>query len=263
MSYDLLILTFAKKIIMISFHQSPLIELNEVTSTNTYLQELLLVKQLPEGTVVSAAFQTAGRGMGSNSWVSEKGKNAIFSLLLYPNFIEAENQFLITQVVSIGLYEWIRQILPDRNTVIKWPNDILVDGKKICGILAQSSIMGTVLQYTIIGVGLNLNQKKFGHLDDYAGSVFNISGKIIEPVQAILEVRKSILEEYILLHSGQTEIIRNQYLNALFLLNEKHYFSCHAGTFEGEITGVNRFGQLQILDSLGEIRIFNTKEVVY
>lgn len=248
---------------MNSFEKAPILLLEEVASTNTYLLNLLNEKKIEEGTIVSAKNQSAGRGMGNNVWISEIGKNATFSIVLFPDFTAVEEQFLITQLISLGVLNWVKSRLPGKNCVIKWPNDILVEGKKICGILAQSSILGNKLQYVVAGIGINLNQKDFGTLNSLATSIINQSGKISEIEESIYEIRNEIYKQYQILTSGKTEVLQKKYLDALHLLNDNHLFSDTEGLFTGKISGVNRFGQLQITDTSGRIRIYNTKEVVY
>lgn len=263
MSYHRSFITFAKKKVMITFNNATHIRLEETGSTNSVLLEMVKKEHLPEGTIVSAGYQTAGRGMGSNSWTSEKGKNATFSLLLYPSFIKAEDQFIITQLISVGIMNWVKSLLPGCDVVIKWPNDILVNRKKICGILAQSSILGDRLQYIIAGIGINLNQSNFGELDQFATSVLCESGQQLDVDQSIKEIREKIYDQYTLLAEGYIENIQKEYLRVLHLLNEEHIFMSNQEKFSGTIKGVNRFGQLLITDNHGRSRTYNTKEVLY
>lgn len=248
---------------MKSFKDAPLIALEEIESTNTYLLDLLKQTGVEEGTIISAGFQTAGRGLGRNTWLSERGKNAIFSIVLFPDFLKIEDQFLITQAVSLGILNWTRSALPQKQIVIKWPNDILVEKKKICGILAQSSIQGSKLQFVVAGIGINVNQNDFGELNSIATSVYNESSGMNNINRVIQEIRNEIFEQYELLINEKHHLIQEKYLKELYLLNEKHDFISDGECFEGMILGVNHFGQLLIEDSSGKIRTFNTKEVVY
>ena len=140
-----------------------LIHLNEVDSTNTYLKTLCENEILPEGTVVIAESQYAGRGQRSNTWESEPGKNIIMSLIFYPGFLSANRQFLLSQAVALALQEFISNLLPEEKTSIKWPNDIYVGDKKIAGILIESSWMGNQVKNSIVGIGININQDGFYH----------------------------------------------------------------------------------------------------
>ena len=111
--------------------------------------------------VVVAAHQTAGRGMDKNRWESEAGKNLLFSIALNVNFLEAENQFKISQAVSVAIVETLSQFVDDKRLFIKWPNDIYFGDKKLAGMLIQNTIEGRMMGVSIIGIGLNVNQIEF------------------------------------------------------------------------------------------------------
>ena len=110
--------------------------------------------------VVVAEYQTAGKGCGSNSWESERGKNLLFSAFIHPKDFQAKNQFIITQLVSVSLCRAVERFV-NRPVEIKWPNDIYVGDKKICGVLIENRLQGHMVKDTIIGVGLNVNQTEF------------------------------------------------------------------------------------------------------
>ena len=117
----------------------PLIVLDETDSTNWYISQLCneLQESVAELTTVTAEFQTAGKGQRGNTWEAERGKNLLFSFVLYPSFLEARRQFILSQIVSLAIKEelsrWSDEI------TIKWPNDIIMSGKKVCGILTEMS----------------------------------------------------------------------------------------------------------------------------
>ena len=138
-----------------------IIHIEETDSTNRWL------KENGEGTmVVVADYQTAGKGCGTNSWESERGKNLTFSMLIHPTDIPASQQFRITEVVSVALCEVLERYLltvPElaEGLSIKWPNDIYRGDKKICGVLIENRLQGNVIVDSIIGIGLNVNQTEF------------------------------------------------------------------------------------------------------
>lgn len=117
----------------------PLVALDETASTNQYLSQLCnqLQESVAELTTVTAEFQTAGKGQRGNTWEAEEGKNLLFSFVLYPSFLEARRQFILSQIVSLAIKEelsrWSDEI------TIKWPNDIYWKDKKICGILIENA----------------------------------------------------------------------------------------------------------------------------
>jgi len=135
------------------------IKLNEVNSTNEYAKVLLSKNKPSEGTVIFAHYQTNGKGQFGKTWKSEKGKNLTFSIILYPNFLEAKRAYSLNQAVSLGLKDCIEsQKIP---VSIKWPNDIYYHDKKLGGLLIENGLVGENINYSIIGIGLNVNQTTF------------------------------------------------------------------------------------------------------
>ena len=147
------------------------IHIDETDSTNRWLRAYMQAPRplVPEGSypesgeqavVVVAEYQTAGKGCGENSWESERGKNLTFSVLLHPTEISANCQFRISEAVSVVLCETIERFGVQK-TSIKWPNDIYVGDRKICGILIENMLWGRIIDESIVGIGLNVNQKAF------------------------------------------------------------------------------------------------------
>ena len=139
----------------------PMIALEETDSTNRYISQLCneLQESVAELTTVTAEFQTAGKGQRGNTWEAERGKNLLFSFVLYPTFLEARRQFILSQIVSLSIKEeldrWSDEI------TIKWPNDIYWRDKKICGILIENDLSGHFIGRSISGIGININQNEF------------------------------------------------------------------------------------------------------
>jgi BirA family biotin operon repressor/biotin-[acetyl-CoA-carboxylase] ligase len=133
--------------------------LRETRSTNLVLKEMLREYELPEGFVLRTDFQSAGKGQPGNSWESEKGKNLLFSVLLYPQHIAIDQQFILSQLVSVAILRTLNSFCAGFS--IKWPNDIYFGDKKIGGILIENSLQGSKLNTSIVGIGLNINQKTF------------------------------------------------------------------------------------------------------
>ena len=129
------------------------VHIEETDSTNRWMKENGSQKDM----VVVAEYQTAGKGCGSNSWESERGKNLLCSAIIHPKDFQAKSQFIITQLVSVSLCRAVERFV-NRPVEIKWPNDIYVGDKKICGVLIENRLQGHMVKDTIIGVGLNVNQ---------------------------------------------------------------------------------------------------------
>jgi len=150
-----------------------LIKLSAVDSTNNYLKNLTSNSEpLPEGTVIMAEHQFAGRGQRDSVWHAEAGKNLTFSLLLRPGFISVEKQFVLNMLVSVALNNVLLKYLPV-GLSIKWPNDIYVNDRKIGGVLIENVIVGSNIKQSIIGIGLNINQSVFD--DDLKSKTISIS----------------------------------------------------------------------------------------
>ena len=145
------------------------IKLDTVDSTNRYANDLLncnfndgSVKKIYDGTVVLARTQRSGKGRRGNNWESEPCKNLTFSIILYPGFLKASDQFRLNKVISLGIYDHVRSIIMqhdekcDRTVSIKWPNDIYAGSDKISGILLENAIRQDKISHSIIGIGLNI-----------------------------------------------------------------------------------------------------------
>ena len=135
----------------------PLIHLEETDSTNKYLNELCNKQCVEELTTITADFQTSGRGQRGNSWESEAGQNLMFSFVLYPTFLKARRQFLLSQIISLAIKEELERYVS--NISIKWPNDIYWKDKKICGMLIENDLTGVHISRSITGIGINVNQE--------------------------------------------------------------------------------------------------------
>ena len=150
---------------------SNLVFCENLTSTNKQASELLKKNDIPEGTVVHSDFQTAGRGQPGNRWESEKGRNLLISVILYPGSVKPHEQFLISMTISLGICDFIDRHLP--GSKVKWPNDIYVKDDKIAGVLIENSIMGDSIENTVAGIGLNINQEEFPILSREMTSLFS------------------------------------------------------------------------------------------
>ena len=136
-----------------------LVRLPSVGSTNSYIDSHL--PSAPHGTVVMAREQTAGRGQRGNSWEAAPGMNVTMSMVLRPEGLEPSRQFLISQAVSIAVVEVLDSLLPGCRVSVKWPNDIYVADRKICGILIENVLEGRRIARCTVGLGLNVNQPEF------------------------------------------------------------------------------------------------------
>lgn len=237
-----------------------IIILDEVDSTNNYAKQLVS-DGTENGTVVLAHFQTRGKGQPGNFWESEAEKNLLTSITLYPVFLEAARQFLISKIVSLSLLELLKNEVEDIS--IKWPNDIYIGSRKVAGILIENAIKGSALDYSIVGIGLNLNQMEFCSKAPNPVSLRQLTGKTYD-VQETLKTFLGVFRRwYSLLESGCFQHIDSAYMSHLFGFNQWRNFRKDNHVFEARIAGVGEFGQLQLEEGSGKIKEYMFKEVEY
>ena len=233
----------------------PLIHISETNSTNNYLQSLCSKQKVEELTVVVADFQTSGRGQRGNSWESDSGKNLLFSIVIFPEFLEARRQFLISQIISLAIKEELDTYTTDIS--IKWPNDIYWKEKKICGMLIENDLMGRNISQSIAGIGININQETFHSFAPNPVSLRQITGKEFDLFEILKSIVLRIQSYYSLLKKGNTESIVCQYEMSLFKKEGMHRFKdVYKRQVEPE-------GRLILEDEILNKRGYMFKEVEY
>ncbi len=228
-------------------------------STNTLAAELGQKVGTAEGTVVITDFQSAGRGQRGNSWESEPGQNLTFSLILRPTFLAARDQFKLNESVSVAIAEFAASLL-DVPVHVKWPNDVLADDTKICGILVENHVVGEQLPYSIVGIGLNVNQSQFAA--PRASSIAALSGRRYELDTLFADLLGAIEAAYLDLRTGNWSDISSRYEARLYKKDVPHTFASLDRHFMGIIRGVNKEGRLRVEDDHGE-KVFGLKEIQY
>ncbi len=138
-----------------------LLQLAETDSTNRALKNKLNQEKVPEGFVLSTEYQTLGRGQFGNTWESARGENLLFSTVFYPNFLKLSESYRLTMSLCLGICDLLEAL--GFQAQIKWPNDILIEGRKVSGTLLESSLNSKSFEYIIAGIGLNVNQLSFAH----------------------------------------------------------------------------------------------------
>ena len=169
--------------------------LKNIDSTSTELRRRMSAEELPHGYCISADFQTAGHGQATNHWESEDGKNLLFSLLLRPSVIPASEQFVITEIVTLAIINALQDYIRQRIT-IKWPNDIYVGDKKLCGILIENALCGPTIDTCIVGIGININQELFTSNAPNPISLKQLTGRDNDREEIFEEIYQNILNYY-------------------------------------------------------------------
>jgi len=244
-----------------------LLFLTEVDSTNTYAMEMLRNVNIIEGTVIHTDNQTKGKGQRGASWISEIGTNITASVILKPQFLSIEKSFYLSKIAALAVYDVLADIIQQSqyDIKIKWPNDILVDRKKIAGILIENTYQNSSIAYSIIGIGINVNQTIFNALGFSASSLKIVMNKDVDRTY-VMNVLCSKLEKwYFKLKENKFSEIDETYYERLFGLNQQlHFLDKDKNEFRAEIKDVRLDGKLGLLISESQkIIYFDIKELIW
>ena len=245
----------------------PLIALEETDSTNRYLTTLCDTEgeQTAEFTTVTARYQTAGKGQRGNSWEAERNKNLLFSVVLYPTFLPARNQFVLSQILSLAIKEELSQWSDE--ITIKWPNDIYWRERKICGILIENDLAGHHIGRCICGVGLNINQEHFVSDAPNPVSLKQITGKEHQPEEILSHILQRLSTYYEGLkladRTSYSAEISARYARSLFRRRGYHAYQDAQGLFQARLLRVEGDGRFVLEDEQGQERSYLFKEVQY
>ncbi len=216
---------------------------------------------LPEGTVIMADNQYAGRGQQENTWHAEPGMNLTASLFLKPRFLPVDKQFMLNMAVSIGIRDALREFVTE-NISIKWPNDIYYKDRKLGGILIENSIVGSGYKSAIIGIGINVNQTNFNPEQvKTAASLREILQEDVNLMGLLAEICKRIEVQYLRLKANPSDMTAD-YLSGLYRFQQIAAFKDSSDTFEGIIVDVSSRGQL-IIEKAGLKVGYSFKEVEF
>lgn len=236
-----------------------IIELEETASTNTYLRGMT---DAPHATVIAARRQSAGRGQRGNTWESEPDANLTFSILVRPAGIPPVKQMAISRAVSLSIVRWLDRYLPDgMEASIKWPNDIYVGDRKICGILIEHVLTAGRIERTIIGVGININQKAFYSDAPNPVSLTQLTG-LTYPLDSMLrEVCSDIIALVEAENRDGGDLTATDYMSRLWRRNGFHPYRDAAGDFTARIADVAPDGTLTLLRPDNTLSRYAFKEV--
>ena len=235
------------------------IHLEQIDSTNAYLQRQQSEEDI-RNWVVSAEEQTAGKGMGSNGWESEVGKNLTFSLALDVSFLPAERQFLLSEAVALGLIQALDDLLPAEKLLIKWPNDIFFDNHKLAGILINSTIKAYRMDISIIGIGLNVNQMQFKDWPTHPISLQQITGKKYNLQPLLDKIAESIYNKVEILRANPITI-DEAYLRRLYRYLTWAEYEVDGKVMRLFMNGIDTFGRLMLIDETNKSYCFDIKEI--
>ncbi|WP_461147354.1 biotin--[acetyl-CoA-carboxylase] ligase [Spirosoma pulveris] len=230
-------------------------------STNDEASVLIAQTDPNEGLVVITDNQTAGRGQRGNQWEAKPGENLTFSLLLKPGFLMATEQFLLNMAISLGIYDTL-QPLVGPSLRIKWPNDIYVGNQKLGGILIENTLHGYSIAWSVVGIGLNVNQTEFGYSTATALQALAPLPNAYDLPGLLSRLCETLEQRYLQLRSGQRDVLKINYLQILYRFQEEHSFTSEGQVFRGTIIGIDPNGRLAI-NANGQIRYFGFKEISF
>ena len=238
--------------------------MHEVDSTNTYATNLLRNVNVAEGAIISTHNQTQGKGQRGAVWNSEIGSNITISCILKPHFLSIKNTFYLSKISSLSIYDVLTELLPNSqfDIKIKWPNDILVNQKKIAGILIENNFNRDILQHSVIGIGINVNQMAFKDLQQTASSLKILTNQAFNTTELLEKLCQHIEKWYLKLKALKFSEIDEQYLNQLFGLDQLCLFTdLENRTFRATIVGINSDGKLILKHANDELHYYEVKEV--
>lgn len=186
---------------MVNFPLSE-VYLESVDSTNSYLKRIIKEQEPPKGLSVMAKCQTSGRGRLGRSWLSAEGETLCMSICVKNKYCEG-----FTLLVALAVYDAIKLFCKGKELKIKWPNDIIAENKKLCGILCER-----VNEYTVIGIGINVNDKSFAEeIENKATSLYLLNGEKLD-VKAVFKAVNNAVENILVKYDFTfTENARNVY----------------------------------------------------
>ena len=244
--------------------------IKQTHSTSTLLREQY-TDHLPHLYTIHTDYQTAGRGQAGNSWESEAGKNLLFSALLRYEGIHAANQWRLSMLVAVALWDTLAKYLPHEQLTIKWPNDIYYGDKKLVGILIENSLSGTYVAYSIVGIGVNVNQTEWLSNAPNPISMKEITGKEYEAEKLMNEWIFSITSWEL----RTTEEIKLAYLQHLYRREGWHMYVEREvsiipttiakkgieGSFLAEIRNITEQGELVLRLQNNEEKTYHFKQI--
>lgn len=236
-----------------------IIKLSAINSTNDYLKKLSSGQYLENFTLVVAEHQTSGKGQMGAKWTVEPGKNLTFSVLIKDLLLDIKEIFNLNAAIAVSIIQALEEFkIPD--LCIKWPNDILAGSKKIGGVLIENSIKNNGEIFSIVGIGLNVNQKDFEDLPK-ASSLSVVVGREFDKTVVMESIAQNIVRNISALLNKDAEAIWQKYDEKLFKKGVPMPFESEGKKFMGIIQNVVRSGNLRVLLANDTVAEYSIKEI--
>ena len=237
----------------------------ETESTNAWLMNLARERRgagtaLPDLYAVFTDFQTAGRGAGTNKWHSSRGLNILTSIY-FETKLAAVDQFLFNLWFSTATRQFLAKHVPE--VLIKWPNDMYVRDHKLAGDLTEHSVSGGLLDFTVAGIGINVNEEHFPENIPHPTSLFLETGQHLEVKPLLDEYMETLRQRRPLLNLDYANELREEYMSHLYHFNEAHPYITHGQQITGIIRDIDQFGRLLMEHEDGTIHAYEYKQIAY
>jgi BirA family biotin operon repressor/biotin-[acetyl-CoA-carboxylase] ligase len=242
------------------FASENMLVLDSVDSTNNYAMALIQKGEISEIKPVFAMEQTQGKGRRGKQWESNKGANIMLSIPIEMQWLPISQQFQLSAAIALSCHDLFSKYLFSK-VFIKWPNDIFINDSKAGGILIENVIKGTLWQWSVIGIGLNINQEEFEEFNLKAISLKLATGKNYDVLNLAEELILLVLKRVEELKSGNFEKMLEEYNQYLFARNKIVKLKKENILFETKIIGVSSSGQLITKDAFE--RRFDFDEVEF
>jgi len=237
-----------------------IIKLDAINSTNDYLKGLLQRQFVENFTIVTAENQTDGKGQMGSKWSVQAGKNLTFSVLVKDLLLEVNHIFHLNVAVAVSIIEAL-SFLEIKELAIKWPNDILAGGKKIGGILIENSLKSDGEIFSIIGIGINVNQQNFENLPK-ASSLSILLKREINKEAVLISIVECLTRNVSLILNKNTDSLWEKYHSSLYKKGIPMPFENLKGNkFMGIISGVDQSGKLQLVLEDDSVESYEIKEI--
>ena len=221
-----------------------IIKLDAIDSTNSYLKRLLLKDSIDDLTVVVSKHQTMGKGRNGNIWENQASLNLAFSIYKKFNNLNVKDKFMLNVISSLSVFQLLKENNLNKLT-IKWPNDIMAGNRKISGILIENSVKGKLINHSIIGIGINVNQKKFNDLPNATSLIMETGLEF--SLDSLASRLVEIFSKNFLRFKKNEEDLLKFYNNQLYLKNiDSNFIGLDKKNFSGKIICVNKKGELKI-----------------
>lgn len=238
--------------------KTKIIRLEEIDSTNRYLKDYR--EEGDEEMIVAVAdYQTAGKGQGTHIWESEKGKNLLFSIKVYPHWIPVRRQFVLSMAGALAVKDALDSYV--EHITLKWPNDVYWNDQKISGTLIENTIDSKGIKSCVFGIGLNVNQLVFHSDAPNPVSLAQILGHEVDRDEVLKKILDGFEKYYELLRRADYMDVSGIYHLSLYRRKGFHLYRDANGEFEGAFVEVEDDGHLILHDRQGRIRSYSFGEI--